>query len=51
LLRTTRKAIYLMIERRKLPGVKRVGKRVLIRTENLLEWVDQQGAPSLLEKQ
>jgi excisionase family DNA binding protein len=51
LLRTTRKAIYLMIERRQLPGVKRIGKRVLIRTENLLEWVDQQGAPSLLEKQ
>jgi excisionase family DNA binding protein len=51
LLRTTRKAIYVMIERGQLPGVKRIGKRVLIRTRDLLEWVDQQGAPSLLEKQ
>lgn len=51
LLRTSRKAIYVMIERRQLPGVKRIGRRVLIRTENLLSWIDQQGAPSLLENQ
>ena len=51
LLRTTRKAIYVMAERRQLPGVTRVRKRLLIRTESLLQWLDQQGAPSLLEKQ
>lgn len=51
LLRTSRKAIYIMIERRQLPGVKRIGKRLLIRTENLLSWIDQQGAPSLQEIQ
>ena len=51
LLRTSRKAIYVMIERRRLPGVKRIARRVLIRTEDLLSWIDQQGAPSLLEKQ
>jgi excisionase family DNA binding protein len=51
LLRTTRKAIYVRIERRQLPGVKKVGKRILIRSSILLEWIDQQGAPSLLGEQ
>ena len=51
LLRTTRKAIYVRIERRQLPGVKRIGRRVLIRSESLLQWIDQQGAPSLQEIQ
>jgi excisionase family DNA binding protein len=51
LLRTSRKAIYAMIERRHLPGVTRIGRRVLIRTQILLEWLDQQGAPSLRENQ
>ena len=51
-LRTTRKAIYVMIERRQLPGVKRIGRRVLISASILLSWIeDQQGAPSLLEIQ
>ena len=47
LLRTSRKAIYVMIERQQLPGVTRIGRRVLIRTELLLSWLDQQDAPSL----
>ncbi len=51
LLRTTRKAIYVMIERGQLPGVTRIGKRVLVRTETLVHYLDQQGAPSLLENQ
>ncbi len=41
LLRTTRKAIYLMIERRQLPGVTRIGRRVLLRSADVLEWLDQ----------
>ena len=49
LLRTTRKAIYMKIARRQLPGVARIGRRVLIRTRSLLEWLDQQGASSLRE--
>jgi excisionase family DNA binding protein len=49
LLRTSRKAIYVKVERRQLPGVVRIGKRLLIRTESLLQWLDQQGAPSLPE--
>ena len=47
LLRTTRKAIYSMIERRQLPGVTRIGRRVLIRTPDLLDWLRQKSTPSL----
>ena len=46
LLRTTRRAIYAMIERRQLPGVIRIRRRVLLRTEDLLNWLDQKRAPS-----
>jgi len=44
LLRTTRKAVYVMIERGTLPGVTRIGRRVLIRSNDLLDWLDQQCA-------
>lgn len=49
LLRTTRKAVYVMIERRQLPGVTRVGRRLLVRSASLLQWLDQQCASSLQE--
>ena len=49
LLRTTRRAIYAMLERRQLPGVIRIRRRVLIRSAELLEWLDQKRAPSLKE--
>ena len=49
LLRTTRKAIYAMIERRQLPGVTRIGRRLLLRRTDLLDWLDQKRAPSLKE--
>ena len=52
LLRTTKKAIYVMVERRQLRGVRKIGKRILIRSASLLQWIeDQQVAQSLLEKQ
>jgi len=52
LLRTTRKAIYVMAGRRRLPGVTHVGRRVLIRRDDLLHWLDQyRRAPSLKEQQ
>jgi excisionase family DNA binding protein len=35
LLRTSRKAIYTMIERAQLPGVVRIGRRVLVREDAL----------------
>ena len=49
LLRTTRKAVYAMVGRRQLPGVVRLGRRVLIRTEVLLHSLSQSRAPSLEE--
>ena len=49
LLRTTRRAVYAMLERRQLPGVIRIRRRVLIRSSELLEWLDQKRAPSLKE--
>jgi excisionase family DNA binding protein len=45
LLRTTRRAIYAMIERRQLPGVIRIRRRVLFRADDLLHWLDQKRAP------
>ncbi len=46
LLRTTRKGVYSMTERGLLPGVTRIGRRVLFRTDALLHWLDQKSAPS-----
>jgi excisionase family DNA binding protein len=46
LLRTSTKAVYAMIERRALPGVVRVGRRVLVRQDVLLDWLHQESAPS-----
>jgi len=46
LLRTTRKAVYAMIERGLLPGVTRIGRRVLLRSADLLEFLDHNRAPS-----
>ena len=46
LLRTTRRAIYAMIERRQLPGVIRIRRRVLFGADDLLHWLDQKRAPS-----
>ena len=52
LLRTTRKAIYVMAGRKMLPGVTHVGRRVLVRRDDLLHWLDQnRRAPSLKESQ
>jgi excisionase family DNA binding protein len=49
LLRTTNRAIYAMVERRQLPGIIRIRRRVLFRTDDLLDWLDQKRAPSLKE--
>lgn len=49
LLRATRRAIYAMVERRQLPGVVRLRRRVLFRSDVLLDWLDQKCAPSLKE--
>jgi excisionase family DNA binding protein len=46
LLRTSRKAIYAMVERNQLPGVIRIGRRVLVREDALLDWLHQKSASS-----
>jgi excisionase family DNA binding protein len=46
LLRTSRKAIYAMVARRQMPGVVRLGRRVLIRQADLVSWLRQKSAPS-----
>ena len=49
LLRTSRRAIYAMVERRQLPGVVKLRRRVLLRADDLLHWLDQKCAPSPVE--
>lgn len=51
LLRTTDRAIYAMIERRQLPGIVRIGRRVLFRATDLLDWLNQKSAPSQRSEQ
>jgi excisionase family DNA binding protein len=47
LLRTTPKAIYTMVERAQIPGVLRIGRRLLFRREVLLQWLlEKSGTPS-----
>ena len=49
LLRKSRKAVWVMVERGQLPGVTRIGRRLLFRRDDLLEWLDQKRTPSLEE--
>ena len=46
LLRTSKKAIWAMAERGQLPGIVRIGRRVLFRQDTLLDWLGQKSAPS-----
>jgi excisionase family DNA binding protein len=46
LLRTTRKAVYALVERAEIPGVTRLGRRVLIHRGELLEWLDEKRTAS-----
>lgn len=45
LLRKTRAAIYAMVERDQLPSPHRIGRRLLFRQDELLDWLDQKRAP------
>jgi hypothetical protein len=45
-LRTGRRAIYAMVARHQLPGVVRIRRRVLVRSGDLPDWLDQKSAPS-----
>lgn len=45
-LRTSRKAIYAMVERGQLPGVIRVSRRILFDRAALVQWLDERRAVS-----
>jgi excisionase family DNA binding protein len=45
-LRTSRKGVYAMAERKQLPGVTRIGRRLLVRRDDLLSWLDERRAAS-----
>ena len=40
LLRTTRSGIYQMVARGQLPGIIRIGRRLLFRRADLMDWID-----------
>ncbi len=46
-LRTSKKAVYALVARGQLPGVVRVGRRVLVSQTALLGWLSEKGALSL----
>lgn len=46
LLRTSRRAVYSMLERGQLPGVVRIGRRVLFRSDDLVGWLAECRTPS-----
>lgn len=41
LLRTSRTAIYAMVARKQLPGVVRIGRRVLFRRADVMRWLSE----------
>ena len=49
LLRTSRRAVYAMVDRRQVEGVVRLSRRVLFHRATLLDWLDQKRAPSRKE--
>ncbi len=46
LLRTTRQVIYNMVSKFQLPGVTRIGRRVLFRRTEVLRWLRENSVPS-----
>ena len=49
LLRKSRKGIYTMVDRGQLPGVTRIGRRLLFRRDDVIRWLDESRASSLKE--
>jgi excisionase family DNA binding protein len=42
-LRTSRRAVYQLVQREQIPGVVRVGRRLLFRKHILVAWLSKQG--------
>jgi excisionase family DNA binding protein len=49
-LRTSPKAIYHQIERQQLPGIVRLGRRVLVKRKDLLRFIDRNSSPSPMQE-
>ena len=49
-LRTTRSAVYAMIARGQLPGVLKIGRRLLVDRRELLAWLEERRAMSPAER-
>jgi excisionase family DNA binding protein len=45
LLRTSRKAVYVMVERKQIPGVVRIGRRILFRRFDVMRWLEDLAKP------
>ena len=45
LLRTSQQAVYVMVNRRTIGGVTRLGRRLLFRRRDLLDWLDRKRVP------
>lgn len=45
-LRTTRKAVYGLVARAAIPGIVRIGRRVLFDSYELQAWIEKQRMPS-----
>lgn len=45
-LRTTRKGVWHLIQRGRIPGVVRVGRRVLVRRDRLIKFISESSVPS-----
>jgi excisionase family DNA binding protein len=41
-LRTTRKAVYALVQKGQVPGALRIGRRLLFRRDMLLAWISKQ---------
>jgi excisionase family DNA binding protein len=50
ILRTSKKAIYTMVARGQLPGVTRIGRRVLVQRGELVDWLRHNCTPSPAEE-
>jgi excisionase family DNA binding protein len=44
-LRTSRKSVYSMIERGQIPGIVRLGRKILVRRDRLTRWLSKNERP------
>ncbi len=47
ILRTSRKVVYEMVAKHRIPGTLRMGRKLLFRRDRLLQWLRECSVPSL----